>query len=142
MDDKVYKFYDVKSKNHKIRLLVDCTCDRCGKTVLYPITNNEKLGYNHQSWQNNPYIEAYIPENWHIFDDPIGLLCDECIKELSETILKPKLRCGRDYRPKDKDGLPIDFDRWYYCDGISGTCRVMEIVGGVLYYYFIWKSIA
>ncbi len=131
MSDELYTFYDLATKDNSVKLLVQCTCNLCGKTILSPITRfGRALAYrrSNQKLVNNPYISAYHPDDWHEFDEPIGLLCGECIKNITER--KPNQQHGLDYRPKDKDGFPIEFGRWYYCDGISGTCRVIEIVAG------------
>jgi hypothetical protein len=125
---KPYTFYDIISKDNNIRMLIECKCNRCGKTVLYPITEVEPLlGYG-KDRANNPRIDEYYPADWHRFDAPLGLLCDECIQELMDTT--PKKRVVSNYKPKDKNGLPLVFDRYYYCDGVSGVYSVIEIVGG------------
>ena len=129
MADLKYKpcaFNSSHSRDGSIFLSVSCKCSRCGATKCLPVSDFKEFSvYSNvgdTDFCNNPNISAYVPDWWHVMDDPIGLVCDSCYKEIVDFANTEASVAV------DRDGIPLDFDSWYEYDAnITGKIKTLEV---------------
>ena len=133
-------FNSSHSRDGSIFLSVSCKCSRCGATKCLPVSDFKEFSsydvsdFAASDFCNNPNISAYVPDGWHVMNDPIGLVCDSCYQEIVDFAKKPKEDSGED-EPKteaavavDRDGIPLDFDTLYEYDAnITGKIKTMYV---------------
>lgn len=129
MADLKYKpcaFNSSHSRDGSIFLSVSCKCSRCGATKCLPVSDFKEFSvYSNvgdTDFCNNPNISAYVPDWWHVMNDPIGLVCDSCYKEIVDFANTEASVAV------DRDGIPLDFDSWYEYDAnITGKIKTLEV---------------
>lgn len=129
MADLKYKpcaFNSSHSRDGSIFLSVSCKCSRCGATKCLPVSDFKEFSvYSNvgdTDFCNNPNISAYVPDWWHVMNDPIGLVCDSCYKEIVDFATTEASVAV------DRDGIPLDFDSWYEYDAnITGKIKTLEV---------------
>lgn len=129
MADLKYKpcaFNSSHSRDGSIFLSVTCKCSRCGATKCLPVSDFKEFSvYSNvgdTDFCNNPNISAYVPDWWHVMNDPIGLVCDSCYKEIVDFATTEASVAV------DRDGIPLDFDSWYEYDAnITGKIKTLEV---------------
>lgn len=114
------------SRDGSIFLSITCKCSRCGATKCIPVSDFKEFSvYSNvgdTDFCNNPNISAYVPDWWHVMDDPIGLVCDSCYKEIVDFANTEASVAV------DRDGLPLDFDTLYEYDAnITGKIKTLEV---------------
>ena len=119
-------FNSSHSRDGSIFLSVSCKCSRCGATKCLPVSDFKEFSvYSNvgdTDFCNNPNISAYVPDWWHVMNDPIGLVCDSCYKEIVDFANTEASVAV------DRDGIPLDFDSWYEYDAnITGKIKTLEV---------------
>ena len=119
-------FNSSHSRDGSIFLSVSCKCSRCGATKCLPVSDFKEFSvYSNvgdTDFCNNPNISAYVPDWWHVMNDPIGLVCDSCYKEIVDFANTEASVAV------DRDGIPLDFVSWYEYDAnITGKIKTLEV---------------